>query len=122
MVEFWASHTKPKRSLYRKLLEDESMTTEIDKLYHRSLVDPDGFWAEAAEGIDWYKKWDTVLDTSNRPFYRWFQGGELNTCHNALDRHIDSGRAEQGAQVTVEGAGRSTTLDMAQDSHPGIFA
>ena len=53
-----------------------------DEVHKRSLEDPEGFWAEAAEGISWYKKWDKVLDDSNPPFYRWFKGGKLNTCYN----------------------------------------
>ncbi|HHH39466.1 MAG TPA: propionyl-CoA synthetase [Sedimenticola sp.] len=67
--------------------------------YARSMEDPEGFWGEAAAEIDWYKGWDRVLDDSNRPFYRWFSGGELNTCHNALDRHVEGGRAEQAALI-----------------------
>ncbi len=70
-----------------------------EKEYARSMEDPEGFWAEAAEGIDWYKPWDKVLDDSNKPFYRWFQGGELNTCYNAVDRHVENGRGEQAALI-----------------------
>lgn len=68
-------------------------------VFDRSIKDPEGFWAEAAGAIDWYKKWDRVLDDSNAPFYRWFSGGELNTCYNALDRHVESGRADQLALI-----------------------
>lgn len=67
--------------------------------YDRSLRDPAGFWAEAAEGIDWYERWNTVLDDSRPPFFRWFSGGSLNTSYNALDRHVDAGRGEQQALV-----------------------
>ena len=48
--------------------------------YRRSLEDPDGFWGEVAQDVRWTRKWDSVLDRSNEPFYRWFRGGELNTC------------------------------------------
>ena len=65
----------------------------------RSLADPAGFWGEAAAGIDWIMKWDRVLDDANPPFYRWFRGGVLNTCHNALDRHIGRGRGDQPALI-----------------------
>ncbi len=65
----------------------------------RSLADPAGFWSEAAAGIDWTMTWDKVLDDSNPPFYRWFKGGVLNTCHNALDRHVERGRGEQAALI-----------------------
>ena len=68
-------------------------------IYKRSMEDPEGFWAEAAAEIDWYKTWDKVLDDSNKPFYRWFQGGELNTCYNAIDRHIEAGRGNQAALI-----------------------
>jgi propionyl-CoA synthetase len=67
--------------------------------FHRSLTDPDGFWAEAAEAIDWYTKPCKILDTANPPFYRWFSDGVLNTCYNALDRHADGGRGEQLALI-----------------------
>ena len=71
-------------------------SSTYDAVYARSLSDPEGFWAEAAEGIDWIFKWDQVVDRSNAPFYRWFVGGELNTCHNALDRHVDRGPRRAG--------------------------
>ena len=67
--------------------------------YARSLADPDGFWAEAAEGIDWARSWDRVLDTENAPSGRWFSGARLNTCHNALDRHVESGAGDRIALV-----------------------
>ncbi len=67
--------------------------------YARSLKDPEGFWGDAAEGISWYKKWDTVLDDSNSPFTKWFSGGELNTCYNCLDRHVEAGRGDQAALI-----------------------
>jgi propionyl-CoA synthetase len=75
------------------------MTSRYDEIHRRSLADPEGFWGEAAEAIAWEKRWDRVLDDSNPPFYRWFRGGRLNTCYNALDRHVDSGRAEQTALI-----------------------
>jgi propionyl-CoA synthetase len=72
---------------------------KYEELFQRSIKDPAGFWAEAAQNIDWTKKWDRVLDDSKKPFYRWFTGGELNTCHNALDRHVQGGRADQVALI-----------------------
>jgi len=75
------------------------MSQTYQDAYTAWQSDPQKFWADAAEGIDWYKKWDTVLDESNPPFYRWFQGGEVNTCYNALDRHVENGRADQLALV-----------------------
>ena len=69
------------------------------EVHERSLVDAEAFWAEAAEDIHWYKKWDKVFDDSNPPFYRWFTGGEVNTCYNAVDRHVEGGRADQLALI-----------------------
>ncbi len=70
-----------------------------EEVFRRSIDDPDGFWGEAAENITWVKKWDKVLDDSNKPFYRWFTGGELNTCYNAVDRHVEAGRGDQTAII-----------------------
>jgi propionyl-CoA synthetase len=67
--------------------------------YRRSLERPEEFWAEAADAIDWERRWDRVLDRSRPPFYRWFAGGRLNTCWNALDRHVAAGRGERTALI-----------------------
>jgi propionyl-CoA synthetase len=63
------------------------------------MSDPAGFWAEAAQRLHWHKPSDTVLDASRAPFYRWFSGGLLNTCYNALDRHADGERGDQLALI-----------------------
>ena len=60
-----------------------------DEVYGRWRDAPESFWAELAEAVHWYKKWDKILDASRPPFYRWFTGGMVNTCYNALDRHVD---------------------------------
>ena len=75
------------------------MTSRFDEVYERSINDPEGFWGEAAEALHWTRKWDQVVDQSNLPFVRWFVGGECNTCFNALDRHVDGGRADQLALI-----------------------
>src|SRR5215472_7194149 len=67
--------------------------------YRRSLADPDGFWAEVGTALTWERKWDQVLDRSKVPFYRWFTGGVLNTCYNAIDVHVKNGRGEQLALI-----------------------
>ena len=67
--------------------------------FDRSLSDPDGFWGDAAKKIDWYQAPSVVLDASNPPFYRWFADGVLNTCFNALDRHVRDGRGDQAALI-----------------------
>jgi propionyl-CoA synthetase len=71
----------------------------FDEVYRHSLDDPEQFWAEAAAEIDWDEPWERVLDDSRAPFYRWFAGGRLNTCHNALDRHVERGRGDQLALI-----------------------
>jgi len=70
-----------------------------DEVYRRSLADPEGFWAEAAQAIDWERRWDQVLDRSRAPFFLWFKGARLNTCWNALDRHVEGGRASRTALI-----------------------
>jgi propionyl-CoA synthetase len=75
------------------------MRSRYDEAYTRSLRDPEAFWAAVAEDIYWERRWDRVLDDSRPPYYRWFAGGVLNTCYNALDLHIDRGRGKQRALV-----------------------
>ena len=67
--------------------------------YQRSLADPEAFWLAAAESIDWETPPTRALDDNTAPLYRWFPDGVLNTCHNALDRHVANGRADQTALV-----------------------
>ena len=75
------------------------MSSSYEEVFTRSLTDPDGFWSEAAEEVSWIETWDKVIDTSNPPFYRWFPGGVLNTCYNAVDLHVETGRADQAALI-----------------------
>lgn len=75
------------------------MTNAHETALKRSLDDPEGFWGEVAQDIDWVKPWDSVLDSTNPPFYRWFSGAECNTCYNALDRHVKAGRGDQAALI-----------------------
>lgn len=70
-----------------------------DEVYRLSIEYPEEFWGQAAESVAWYRRWDQVLDNSNPPFTRWFCGGILNSCYNALDRHVESGRADQVALI-----------------------
>jgi propionyl-CoA synthetase len=67
--------------------------------YRRSIDDPAGFWGEAAKGITWDREPTRILDDTNLPFYRWFADGEMNTCYNALDRHVEGGRGDQAAVI-----------------------
>jgi propionyl-CoA synthetase len=75
------------------------MKSQYEETYARSLRDPQGFWAAVAEDIYWERRWDRVLDDSRPPYYRWFTGGVLNTCYNALDLHVDRGRGKQQALI-----------------------
>lgn len=84
----------------------------FEEVYRQSLADPEGFWSEAAGAIDWYKTWDVVLDRSRPPFYRWFSGALVNTCYNAVDRHVEQGRGDQLAVIwdsPVSGQSRTLT-------------
>ncbi len=86
--------------------------------FQRSLADPEGFWADAAKDIDWYQAPAVVLDRSNPPFYRWFADGVLNTCFNALDRHVRDGRGGQAALIynsPVTGSQRTFTYTELRD-------
>src|SRR5471030_2422823 len=74
----------------RALLSDPKIYEEADK-------DWQGWWVKQAEQLHWFKKWDTVLDDSNPPFYKWFVGGKLNVSYNCLDRHVEAGRGDKVA-------------------------
>jgi propionyl-CoA synthetase len=67
--------------------------------FQRSLIDPEGFWLDAAKAVDWTREPDRALDSTAAPLYRWFPDGELNTSYNALDRHVERGRGEQAALI-----------------------
>ncbi|HOS27257.1 MAG TPA: propionyl-CoA synthetase [Deltaproteobacteria bacterium] len=75
------------------------MFKSYEDAYRRSLEDREGFWSIAAGAIHWEKKWDKVLDDSKAPFYRWFVGGKMNTCYNAIDIHVENGRKDQTAII-----------------------
>jgi propionyl-CoA synthetase len=73
--------------------------TAYELAYQHALSDPEGFWAEAASALHWDRPWDRVLDDQHAPLYRWFSGGKLNTCYNAIDRHVEHGRGDQPAVI-----------------------
>jgi acetyl-CoA synthetase len=77
----------------------EANAPEYEKLYQRSLDDPESFWAERAGELEWYRQWDKVLDDSNPPFFKWFVGGKTNIVHNALDRHLHTFRKNKLALI-----------------------
>ncbi len=68
-------------------------------IYAKAAADPEGFWAGLAEELDWFQKWDTVLDWSGAPFSKWFIGGKLNVSYNCIDRHVKNGRRNKAAIV-----------------------
>ncbi len=83
-------------------------------LYKKSVQDPEAFWAEAAGELHWFKKWDTVLDDSDAPFFRWFDGSRTNLSYNCLDRHIDAGRGDKIAIHWEGEPGDSRDISYAQ--------
>ena len=83
-------------------------------LYEKSVQDPEAFWAEAAGELHWFKKWDTVLDDSDAPFFRWFDGSRTNLSYNCLDRHINAGRGDKIAIHWEGEPGDSRDISYAQ--------
>jgi propionyl-CoA synthetase len=75
------------------------MDTTYEEVYRQSIDDPEQFWGKAAETVHWNRRWNRVLNESNPPFYTWFEGGVVNTCYNALDRHAERGRGDQVALI-----------------------
>ncbi|MCU7816278.1 MAG: propionyl-CoA synthetase [Candidatus Thiodiazotropha sp. (ex Rostrolucina anterorostrata)] len=69
------------------------------EIYQHSLDDPEDFWASVAKDLHWHKTWDQVLDETSKPSPRWFTGGQLNTCYNALDRHVEAGQGDRLALI-----------------------
>ena len=101
------------------------MTGEIyAEAYRRSIDDPDAFWGEAAQLIDWRTPPTLILDRSDAPFYRWFSGATLNTCEQALDRHVRDGRGDQAALIHESPVtGTTTTFTYAElTDHVARFA
>ncbi|MGD0197283.1 MAG: acetate--CoA ligase [Solirubrobacteraceae bacterium] len=101
----------PEEFRKRALLSDPRVYAEADK-------DWQGWWVKQAEELHWFKKWDTVLDDSNPPFYKWFVGGQLNVSYNCLDRHVEAGRGDKVALnwLGEDGSERKVTYaDMLAD-------
>jgi acetyl-CoA synthetase len=72
---------------------------DYDAVYKKAQQDPEAFWAEQAEKLHWFRKWDKVLDSSNAPFYQWFVGGKTNIAYNALDRHVKTAHKNKLALI-----------------------
>lgn len=67
--------------------------------YRKSIEDPESFWTDIGNVATWSKKWDKILDNSDQPFTKWFVGGEINACYNAVDRHVERGMAKKVALI-----------------------
>jgi propionyl-CoA synthetase len=89
------------------------MNIQDNSRYHqvhaRSLADPEGFWGEAAAEIDWIEPARKVFDPSMGLYGRWFTGGVVNTCYNALDRHVENGRGDQVALIADSAVTKTVT-------------
>lgn len=87
------------------------MALKYEDVYRQSIENPEAFWGGQAERLHWFRRWDKVLDNTQVPFARWFAGGETNLCYNAVDRHVEAGRADKQAIVWVSPeAGETRTL------------
>ena len=75
------------------------MSGEYGRAFRESVSDPEHFWGVAAEKVQWYRQYDRVLSTENPPFYRWFEGGVVNSCYNALDYHVENGLGDTIALI-----------------------
>jgi acetyl-CoA synthetase len=78
-----------------------------DKLAEFARTDLQGFWAKEAEELEWFQKWDKVLDDSNKPFYKWFVGGKVNIAHNCVERHLKTYRKNKLALLWESEDGKS---------------
>uniref|UniRef100_A0A0N7ZAC5 Acyl-CoA synthetase short-chain family member 3, mitochondrial n=1 Tax=Scylla olivacea TaxID=85551 RepID=A0A0N7ZAC5_SCYOL len=90
-----------------------------DDLHRRSLAEPEQFWDEVGRVVEWHKPYERVLDDSRQPFTQWYTGGLLNTCHNAVDRHVAAGRGDQLAVIhdsPITGSLSSLTFSQLQEA------
>ncbi|XP_045603918.2 acyl-CoA synthetase short-chain family member 3, mitochondrial [Procambarus clarkii] len=108
---------RPKHVPFRQLNTCGPSGT-YEELHWRSIHDREAFWAEVGAGVEWHKPFTRVLDDSQLPFCRWYVDGELNTCHNAVDRHVTAGRGDQVAIIhdsPVTGSVTKTTYSQLQE-------
>ena len=75
------------------------MSSTYNSIFSQSIQNKEDFWSKAAEDVRWIKKPTQILDASNPPFYKWFKGGKINTCFNALDRHVEEGNGDRTAII-----------------------
>ena len=93
-----------------KEVTDGAHVREYESLYKKSIKNPTGFWGERAEELEWFRKWDKVLDDSKAPFFKWFVGGRTNIVHNAIDRHLKTNRKNKLALIWVGEPGDERTF------------
>lgn len=82
-VDYDAEFINPSKEVVK-----QAIIKDYDRIYKKSIEDREGFWAEEAKKLTWFKKWDKVIDDSKKPFYKWFTGGKFNIISNAIDRHL----------------------------------
>jgi len=101
MEESTIKQNQPESEIFHPSQEIVSSANiqDYESVYQRSIANPQDFWAERAEELEWFEKWDQVLDDSNPPFYKWFVGGKTNIVHNALDRHVNTYRRNKLALI-----------------------
>eukprot|EP00438_Fugacium_kawagutii_P026678 Skav231885 [mRNA] locus=scaffold54:335104:337277:- [translate_table: standard] len=120
---FWHLNVEAKRlplleARHRLVFRRCVARNTYEEQHHRSIQNPEGFWSDAAADISWSRKWHTVLDRSKAPFYRWFAGGQLNMCYNAVDRHVDAGFGASNALIydsPVTGVQKKFTFEQLRD-------
>src|ERR1700675_3364254 len=118
----WLPGTRPGITEGGATSGSDAMNIQDNSRYHqvhaRSLADPEGFWGEAARDIDWIEPAKKIFDPATGPYGRWFAGAVVNTCYNALDRHVAGGRADQVALIHDSPlAGSVTKFTYAQMLH-----
>ena len=97
----------------------ENVRGTYRSVFEKSLQDSEAFWAEAARDIHWSRPWERVLDDTDAPYFRWFSGGELNTCYNAIDIHVENGKGDQLALIydsAVTGIQKTFTFASLRDA------
>jgi len=90
-----------------------SSMRQYRELYRRSVEQPEQFWAEQAEQLHWFRKWDSVL-RDDQGFFKWFEGGRLNVAYNCLDRHVEAGKGNSIALIWEQENGQATTFTYAK--------
>ncbi len=106
-LESLAQELRVFRPLPQLVIEANVNPQELEAFRRQATHDSLGYWEEAADELDWYKKWDTVLDESTAPFPRWFPGARCNIVYNALDRHIETANKNKLALIWEGEAGDS---------------